>query len=250
MGRASRAKRERRLNASGSQSARGGEPGVYLSSYTITYEPLEENIYKLPSEVDEQYPELHDLALRHPEQAISRLEPLLERFPDVPQLYNLLAAAYAGVGRREKSDELTELNYRKAPDYFFARIGYAGVLLERGQPDAAQDVLGGTWDLKQIFRGREVFHISEIKAYLALVARFNVAKDNLDAIPPIYEVMKKLAPGDALTDGLGRLTVAAKLREGLARLKLGSARRRAGNASKHLPPKRRPRDGAGGGSPN
>src|SRR5688572_23727905 len=98
MGRASRAKRIRRLNAGGNRPPEGGAPGVRHSSYTITYEPLEDK-YKLPPEVDEQYTELHDLALGQPEQAVPRLEALLERFPDVPQLYNLLSAAYAGTGR-------------------------------------------------------------------------------------------------------------------------------------------------------
>ena len=225
MGRASRAKRMRRMNAGTSRRPAGGEPAVRLNSYTITYEPLEDK-YKLPPEVDEQYPDLHHLTLKHPQQAVPRLEALLERFPEVPQLYNLLSAAHAGAGRPEKSEELTELNYRKAPDYFFARIGYAGVLVGRGQLDAAEEVLGHSWDLKEIFPSREEFHVSEAMAYLSLVGRFIVAKGKLEAIPPIYEAMKKLDPEHPATAGMGKLAMAAKLQEGMARLKLGAAGRR------------------------
>jgi tetratricopeptide (TPR) repeat protein len=240
MGRASRAKRIRRLNAGGNRPPEGGgpgvRPGVRHSSYTITYEPLDDK-YKLPPEVDEQYPELHDLALRQPEQAVPRLEALLERFPDVPQLYNLLSAAYAGTGRPEKSDEVTELNYRKAPDYFFARIGYAGVLLGRGQAEAAEDVLGHTWDLKEIFPGREIFHVSEAMAFLSLVGRFNVDKGKWEAIPRIYEAMKKLAPEHPATQGMGKLAMAATLQQAMARLRAGRpGHPRADNRSKHRPP--------------
>lgn len=249
MGRASRAKRIRRLNAGRSRSPGGGGqrvrwpevggPGVRLSSYTVTFEPLEEkeDKYKLPPEVGEQYPELHDLTLRQPAQAVPRLEALLERFPEVPKLYNLLAAAYARLGQVEKSDELTELNYRRAPDYFFARIGYAGVLVGRGQAEACEEVLGHSWDLKEIFPGREMFHVSEVMAFLSLVGRFNAAKGKLEVIPPIYEAMKKLAPEHPATEGMAKLALAAKLQQGLARLGLGArGRPRADGPFKQLPP--------------
>jgi hypothetical protein len=85
----------------------------------------------MPSEVKGQYRGLHDLALERPAEAVRRLEPLADKYPTVPEQFNLLAAAYQGTGQGDKADAIIERNYRGHSDYLFARIDMADTALGR-----------------------------------------------------------------------------------------------------------------------
>ena len=65
---------------------------------------------------------LYALAQTRPRQAIPELETLLHTYPHVPNIYNYLSVAYSAAGEKEKAEHLVAENYRRHPDYLFARI--------------------------------------------------------------------------------------------------------------------------------
>ncbi len=94
--------------------------------YEITAEPIHDRRYKrLPRRVKDAFDRLHAEAQKRPHKAIPELLELLEQYPNMPTLYNYLSVAYSRSGQRKKAEEIIQENYRRNPDYLFARLNYA-----------------------------------------------------------------------------------------------------------------------------
>ena len=154
---------------------------VAVGQYIITYEPIKDE-HSAAREIDEILGDDDRLRLfecihETPERAIPELERLLERHPDVPTLYNWLAAAYGHAGRLQDAERVSALNYEQNPQYLFARINHAQMLLEKGEIQQVFDVARG-FDLYAIYPHRTVFHATEFAAVAAVaVAYFAAVRD-------------------------------------------------------------------------
>jgi predicted Zn-dependent protease len=57
---------------------------------------------RLPELIKDQLDTLyHDVLVKKPKEAIAILQPLIEQYPDVPQLYNYLHIAYQKLGDQD-----------------------------------------------------------------------------------------------------------------------------------------------------
>jgi tetratricopeptide (TPR) repeat protein len=95
--------------------------------------------------VREQHDDLFALVPEDPAEAARRLEPLVERYPHVGELYNLLAAALSGLGRYEEAERVIELNYDRNPKYLFARMNFAHLCISRGEVDRVPEISPRGW---------------------------------------------------------------------------------------------------------
>ena len=90
---------------------------VHVSSYEITYEPVQDREYKrLPGDVKDAIERLHFDAQRKPLEAIPELHDWIKKYPRVPIFYNYLAVAYSGIGDHEKAEEITKTSIQRNPD--------------------------------------------------------------------------------------------------------------------------------------
>src|SRR5437667_6894279 len=102
-----------------------------VTSYDITWDPLHNLPHNvLPPEVDSQAERLHNPAVSRPAKAVPELERWIERYPDVAKLYNFLCLAYQGVGDTANAERIARENYRRHPDYLFAKLNYADFCLK------------------------------------------------------------------------------------------------------------------------
>ena len=144
------------------------------------------NNFPSPSEEDDELlATLHHNLHEHSEEIDSedcdyfqKLNALRTKYPDIPVILNYLTAGYQLIGREDKAKELIAETYMLFPDYLFAQAAQANIYLKEGCPEKALEVLKGVYTLKQLYPHRNVFHISEVRAFeQCMVSYFCEIKD-------------------------------------------------------------------------
>jgi tetratricopeptide (TPR) repeat protein len=168
---------------------------IHLYQYEITYEPLDEpGLEPPPPHVQEALAELYDQVHNQPGQAIPRLLELIEKHPDIPLLYNYLAGAYQLLGETEKADEIIDLNYARNPNYLFGRIQYAERYLDTDEYEKIPEVFDEKYDLKMLYPERDVFHFTEVAAFMGLMGMYFIRKGDLEMAQKYDEILQQVAP--------------------------------------------------------
>ena len=177
-----------------------------LISYEISDEPLGDTAYdRLPQSVKDEMEQIYYLLRQKPRETISQLLPLIERHPEVPQLYNYLQSAYQLLHDRENAQRILDEMLERFPDYLFGRIAYARDCLERGDLDKVVEIFEGKYDLKLLYPDRERFHISEVLNFDYIMAWYFHAKGDHDRAEMYYKVLKQIDPEHEATRATDRL---------------------------------------------
>ena len=172
--------------------------GLKLVSYEISYEPIIDEVYQsLPQAIQDELEDIHAWIQRplykDSNCIISRLEELVQQYPHVSQISNYLAAAYNLTGSY-KFAACVEENYKKHPDYLFARVHYADQCLDNNELDKITEIFKEGGDLKVIYPHRNRFHISEFIAFNALMCRYYDTIGKRHAAEVMLKSLEQIAP--------------------------------------------------------
>ena len=179
---------------------------VLLTPYEITSEPIIDGPYKrLPEDVKATLERLYSLARIRPRQAILELETLLHTYPHVPNIYNYLSVAYSAAGEKEKAEHIVAENYRRHPDYLFARLNYAEICLMKNDIDAIPSIFNNNFDLKLLYPKRKRFHTSELAGFMGIIGPYFHAVGQHEIAQNIYDILHQIAPHHMYTKRLKRL---------------------------------------------
>ncbi|MDY6992208.1 MAG: hypothetical protein SVR94_06320 [Pseudomonadota bacterium] len=171
-----------------------------LFEYTITYEPLESDLLKqLPVQTHKRFYELHALITTQPKQVIAELSELIKEYPDIPQFYNFLAAAYTQIKDIENKEAIILACYEQFPDYLFGRLNYAELCLDRGELEKIPEIFEHNFDLKLLYPQRSEFHISEFVNFTGFVALYHLRRGKWESAIPLYNILEQLAPEHQIT---------------------------------------------------
>ncbi len=185
---------------------RNRDQSLTLVETRVTYAPMpNEDFLALPSEVQDQVNNLYHHANSDPQQVIRELSPLKEKYPHVAILYNHLARAYSLLRDYENAEKIILEQYRKFPDYLFARINYAQLCLTKKELEKIPDIFDKKFVLKLLYPERAVFHISEIVNFNSIVGEYFVRIGNMISAKALYQELKYFAPDDPMTRRLERL---------------------------------------------
>lgn len=154
------------------------------------------------------------VALRDREGA--RAEALLKRAleiePDAPNLQNNLAFAYEIQGRADEAYALTQQIYERHPDYFFGRVGMAGLAMRRGAYEEAKALLNP-------LLSRRKMHITEWRGLCSAEMDLALAEGNVDGARSWLSMWEKVEPDNPLlASWRRRLEVHGLLRPGGRRI--------------------------------
>lgn len=185
----------RRRNVSSSREADGLE---------IVYEPLLRHPWQTP-EMNERIRRLHHLANTAPATAVPELLATIERHRDVPIFYNYLAAAYLSLGDDRRAEEVIGENYRRNPDYLFARVNHAEICMRDGDLEGAAEALGSALDLRALYPDRTQFHVSEVVAFTYAVGLYHLKTGDWDAADACHLLLHRVAPDERTTDAFCRI---------------------------------------------
>lgn len=203
-------KRRRKKKLAG--AAGTGSPGaVRISSYEITDEPiLDASIRALPDpereRVQDLIESLRDLLISNPREAIPRVEQAIRDHPTVATLDNFLLAACRNAGLTARAHTLVVEQYKKRPDYLFAKLNYAEFVMDQGRLDEVPAIFdGGRFDLGMLYPGRKVFHVSEATGFLGTVGAYLCRIGQSDSAKSCLDALKQLAPDSPHTKRLDAL---------------------------------------------
>jgi tetratricopeptide (TPR) repeat protein len=199
------AKRRRKPKKRRTPQAKNKLRAVQLVEYEITSEPMLDRWYKhLPEHLKDAMDRLHSEAQRHPQKAIPELVDLIQKYPNIPMLYNFLSVAYSQAGDREKAKEVVLENYRRNPDYLFARLNYAEICRLEGDYEQIAEIFEYKFDLKLLYPDRKRFHISEVASFMGLIGIYFFETGKQEIAEKYYEILKELAPDYPMTRLLRR----------------------------------------------
>lgn len=176
------------------------------SEYEITFDQIKEGYWsKLPSKTREKIENTYDLVFSNPEDAIPELKALLKVHPNVPVLYNYLSAAYSRIGDSENAEALVRENYKRNPNYLFAKVNYAQVCLEKGDLESVPIIFKNKFDLKMLYPHRSKFHITEFVGFAGIMSVYFAKTGEMEAAKLYYKMLKNIAPRDEMTKRVKRI---------------------------------------------
>lgn len=180
MGRKSREKALRRMERQIHQPIQRGPRAMELFGFEIETERMVLDDEPLPPEVDHATEELYFLIRAQPNEAIPRLEKLIEEYPAVPSFKNWLAVAYTNAEQHESARAMIERTIIEHPNYLFAKVNLAHIYLHEGRADDIELIFGEKTDLNQLYPLRKKFHITEFTSFYGLMARYAMVKRDFD----------------------------------------------------------------------
>ncbi|WP_331129027.1 hypothetical protein [Longimicrobium sp.] len=170
----------------------------------IVYGPMDLSWHsRLSPETREAMPGLHALLHDDPRAAVTELRAWIEREP-LPMFFNWLSGAYSALGDVPSVEDTVRENYRRNPQYLFARVNYAELCLRDGDLDGALEALGGGLDIRALLGGRKRVHVSELTAYFYAVGLYHIKAGDPAAAEHVYGILKNVAPDEPPTEELRR----------------------------------------------
>lgn len=185
---------------------RSGESlSLRFSQYAIVYDPITDQYSDLvPPEIEKEINELYFLVSENPQKAITRLNELRIQHPEHPRICNYLAKAYLRVKDSEKMIEVIEENYRRNPDYLFAKINYGEICLHRGDVQKIPIIFDHKFDLKTLYPERDEFHVTEAVSFFGLLGIYFLKINDIEQAKRMLKMLEDIDPDAEMTRVLKR----------------------------------------------
>lgn len=184
----------------------GGSDILRIDQYSVVYDPMTDEYSDLvPPEIEKEMNEkIYFLASENPRKAIARLNELRIQYPEHPRIYNFLAKAYLHLQDTTKLIEVIEENYRRNPDYLFAKINYAEICLNRGNVQKIPVIFDNKFDLKMLYPERDKFHVTEVVSFFGVLGIYFLKIHDMAQAREMLQVVKDLDPDAEITRDLER----------------------------------------------
>lgn len=197
-----------------------GEPVVLeMLSFEITEDPIPDpTLDRLRPEDREMILEVGYRVMEGATDQVPILERLAREFPQVPKVYNYLATAYSNAGLYAKAEECAEEAYSRFPNYLFAMVNYAHVLLRRRHIRRVEEILHNRFSIHLWITDRKLYHVSEYVAFNGLVARYFSAIGEDETAERYYKMLLDVAPDHPGTKEVDRIIHPTPLGSFLKRL--------------------------------
>lgn len=123
----------------------------------------------LDAKQKKQFQSLFEQAQSDPAKALSELTCFAKQHPHVPMTSNLISFCHLQLKDLASAEKVIEEAYERFPDYFFAKINYADLLLRRKQWKQVPEVFNGNLDLSSKQR---TFHFSEVRGFMTTMGHY------------------------------------------------------------------------------
>jgi hypothetical protein len=164
-------------------------------SYEITAEPeYKDDKFRITPELFELLQTLHIKARKGGIRIIEKLNHLIKKYPDVPQLKNFLTIAYLNSKKFEKAREVTHWIIEVHPDYLFGKLNLGFEHFVDKNFEKIPEILGPQMEIQALYPDRKCFHISEVTGFNKLAIMYFCSVGNLKEAETRYEFLTDLAP--------------------------------------------------------
>lgn len=184
-----------------------------VNGYTLTENPdFQNEKFGITTEVNRLLENLYfEAKNKNNTKVISKLNALIEKYPQIPILKNYLSVAYEIRGDIKKGQEINEQILVEHPDYLFGKLNKAYQSIELGEMEKVPQILGETLELKDLYPTRDVFHLSELTGYLKLIVSYGVAIDDLELAENKMKFLIEVAPHHPDTESAENFLIRSRL---------------------------------------
>ena len=167
--------------------------------FEITTSPIKSEALEKIS--DNRMKEYHGFASKTGANYTRKIKEGIEKYPDIPQLYNYLYASYSMNGKNKKATQTLKKITKKFPDYLFGHISLAESKLNADY-DEIPKILGEELELNKKDPKRKVFHASEVDAFYSIVGIYYCRIGDLQKAERCSTILTELG---YMMGGLNRL---------------------------------------------
>ena len=128
----------------------------------------------------------------------------MKAYPNLPILYNYLSSAYLNIGDREQAEAVVLENYKRHPNYLFAKTNYAQICLDKEDLEQIPIIFNNKFDLKRLYPRRSKFHISEFIAFAGVVSIYLARIGEVEGAEIYYRMLRKMARRHPATKNVKR----------------------------------------------
>jgi tetratricopeptide (TPR) repeat protein len=129
-----------------------------------------------------------------PKKNIESLKQFYDRYPEVPEVANLLAFALLKTKKRKKAEALIEKTYLKHPDTLTARINYADQCLRLGLKEKIPEIFNQCFDLNTLYPDREYFYYSEFRGFMTVMGFYHLEIEKKEKAEEYYQLAFQVDP--------------------------------------------------------
>lgn len=170
---------------------------VSFPAYKVTYAPITDRLTRVFDPVKlKSYLTLYKKAQENPKEAEAEIEKWFEKYPHLPELYNLLSYAYVKQKKIRKAEKLIKENFVHNPENLFAKINYADQCLRKGKLEKIPIIFENTFDLNLLYPKRTAFHFSEIIGFMTLMGFYHLSLGQRERAKDYCTYAKELDPDD------------------------------------------------------
>lgn len=206
----------RRPRRAGRPDRQPAHESLQMMSIGITYDYVPDPAFEaLPPDLRQEIDGLFHAPRSDYSDVIPQLEDWIQRGAAVPRLYNLLFAGYTQARRHDDARRIVLETCQRFPDYLFGRFELARLSIADGHPEQVREVLGGSYSLNEIVPDREVFHISEVRAWAALLCEMHAEMGEFEHAAAYPEMISELDPGHPVIEHLQGLIKRCALRQAI-----------------------------------
>ncbi len=179
--------------------------GVY-ADYKVTYKPIINNqINKLPQEVQNQIGDLFITCQKDPQQSIPKIKKLLTRYPFIPQLFNFLTTAYSLLGEYDMAEKYALKCCQNHPEYLFAKINYAEIYQYKKEYHKIPPIFDNQPNLQLLYPSRNEFHLTEVVGFTSIWCTYFFETGDRLVAEEYYQIIKKLCPESPVAKRLQKM---------------------------------------------
>ena len=131
------------------------------------------------------------------------LEAFRDKYKERPEVNNLLTYGYIRKRKIKKANALIEENYHLNPSHLLAKINYADLCLRRKDFATIKEIFDNKIDLRKIEPKRRLFHISEFRAYVVLMALYHLNIGEREKAEAFHYLAMRLDPNHKSTQSVG-----------------------------------------------
>lgn len=162
--------------------------------YKISFDAMPQTLKeKLPGEKLTTYLELLQQVQARPKAVYKTVKSFCQDHSDVPEVINLLTFAHIQNHRVVEAEKLIEKTFQDHPEYLFARINYADQCVRKKKLEKMKEIFP-TFDLHELCPEKEIFHTSEFRGFLVMMAHYQRALKNREKAIYYYRVAKEIEP--------------------------------------------------------
>ncbi|NDD58217.1 MAG: hypothetical protein EBZ47_03055 [Chlamydiae bacterium] len=167
---------------------------IHIDDYEISLDPQKHSIKKtIPTHFEKEYLQLLEASQLNPKGMLEKVLDLKNRCLHSPEIDNLLCYLYIQNKNLAAAEKLIEQNFFDYPDYFFAKINFADQMLRKKKFSRIKEIFPFD-ELKNNFKERTHYHVSEYRSFMVLMSRYHSALRNTEKAYFFYQKALKADP--------------------------------------------------------